>query len=478
MKYTKQRHVAKSAVLLSLFIGLSGHLATAAPLSKADNALDLGLAGSWVGGAVPGAGDVAVWDSTVTGPNSVSLGADLSWQGIQITNPSGMVTINGGNSLTLGSAGIDMSAATQGLTINSAVSLNAAQSWNVSAGRDLIAQTGVSTGGNTLSLSGLGTKYLGNVSGGGALQVSDGLVVLEPGNTYSGGTVINGGTVRIDNDSALGAVPGAPTTNITVNGGGTLINTGFNTILKANRQISLNSGELEVYTTAATYIFGDISGAGGLRKNGNISTARLVLTGNNTYTGDTRVSHGVLFNHGTNTSSAVIVESGGTFGGVGSSGDVTVQSGGTLSPYEGAGQGMTVTSLSLASGATSIFEVNGLAIQQYDDILATSGNIVLGGTLNLVFGNLLGDGNITLFIGANITGSFDAINASGSYAGAFTPFSGSIMQLVAGEQILYFDNATGALSVATVPEPSAYLLLGVGLVVVLVSVRRRAGARI
>src|SRR5262245_34058687 len=62
-------------------------------ITKANNATDLSLSGSWLGGVVPGLTDLARWDATVVGPNNVVLGADLSWNGIQLANPGGTVTI-------------------------------------------------------------------------------------------------------------------------------------------------------------------------------------------------------------------------------------------------------------------------------------------------------------------------------------------------------------------------------------------------
>ena len=54
---------------------------------KANNADSLNLPTSWIGAAAPAAADIAVWDGTVTGANSVALGADLAWQGINPFSP-------------------------------------------------------------------------------------------------------------------------------------------------------------------------------------------------------------------------------------------------------------------------------------------------------------------------------------------------------------------------------------------------------
>ena len=145
--------------------------ATLAPLSshaadvvKANNTTALNVGTSWVGGAVLGTSDVAVWNSTVTGANTSVLGADLSWQGIRIANPGGAIVIGAvaTNTLTLGSAGIDMTAATQNLTILSNLSIGANQTWNVAAGRTLQIQN-VNT--NT-RLSGSGNLTLARTGSG------------------------------------------------------------------------------------------------------------------------------------------------------------------------------------------------------------------------------------------------------------------------------------------------------------------------
>ncbi len=168
---------------------------------KQDNSEDLFLPASWTDG-VPGLADVAVWDSTVTGANTTLLGADLAWAGISIQNPGGLVTIDAGNTLTLGLAetDIDLSAATADLILNCDLALNAANVWNVQAGR-------------TLSVAGL-------ISGSGSVsKQGDGTAILSGANTFNAGTAgitIAAGTLQL---SANEVIPeGAGRGNVIVNG--------------------------------------------------------------------------------------------------------------------------------------------------------------------------------------------------------------------------------------------------------------------
>lgn len=73
----------------------------AATRTKANNTDNLNLASSWTNGIVPVGTDMALFESTVTGPLTVALGADLAWNQINFNNPGGDFTIGAGNRLTL-----------------------------------------------------------------------------------------------------------------------------------------------------------------------------------------------------------------------------------------------------------------------------------------------------------------------------------------------------------------------------------------
>jgi len=127
-RFTNWLFLEKSAGVSFLAIALAAVLtaagtAQAATISKTDNTDNLNLTTSWVGGVVPSTNDIAWWTNTVTAANSTVLGANQSWYGIRISNPGGLVTIGGANTLTLGTNGINMTLATQNLTLNCGLTL-------------------------------------------------------------------------------------------------------------------------------------------------------------------------------------------------------------------------------------------------------------------------------------------------------------------------------------------------------------------
>jgi len=73
----------------------------AATRTKANNADALNLTSSWTNGIVPIGADVAQFDANITGPLTLSLGADTAWNQINFVNPGGDITISAGNTLTV-----------------------------------------------------------------------------------------------------------------------------------------------------------------------------------------------------------------------------------------------------------------------------------------------------------------------------------------------------------------------------------------
>ena len=203
-----------------------------------------------------------------------------------------------------------------------------------------------------------------------------------------------------------------------------------------------------------------VTGAGSLWSN----SGSLMIGASNTLTvanGGTVVAVGGITNSGTLTGN-------GTIGGA-----TTIASGGTLTPGSaGVGSLSFTDGLSLQTGATTTFQINTAADFTSINILGNS--ITCGG--NLVF-NILnytpaaGDA-FTLFNmtgGALRSGDFTSVTA-GSLV--FAENSG-IWRANDGSYLYQFRDSTGQLTVQSAPEPSTYLLFGVGAVGLLMVLRRK-----
>ena len=307
--------------------------AQAATRIKANNANDLNLATSW--DTLPGVADIASWTSTVTTANTVALGADLNWSGISIVGPGGLVTISAGNTLTLGSAGIDMSLATQDLTIQSGLALQSGvgEIWNIATGRTLTLGTGAftRTAGSTLNVQGAGTVATTNISndatgivgtwatsGAGAstkyATVSGGNIVGYTGTAAATAANVTDTTGTVNYDVAAVGTLGAGAAfntlrytgasgningNFSANGilsagAGALFMTG-NISIGASRELVVTVPDTPRNLTLSGIISDNASGSSALTKSGGTtSSGYLYLSGANTYTGLTTVSQGVL----------------------------------------------------------------------------------------------------------------------------------------------------------------------------------------
>ena len=99
---------------------------------------------------------------------------------------------------------------------------------------------------------------------------------------HTGGTIINGGTLKVGNDKHLGDASNGIDLN-----GGTLAATDN---LTTGRHITVNGGSIAIDSDATLTANGTIGGTGALTQNGGT----LVLGGVNTYTGGANVTSGVV----------------------------------------------------------------------------------------------------------------------------------------------------------------------------------------
>lgn len=190
---------------------------SAADRIKQNNTTNLNLAGSW--DVVPTAADVAVFDTVYATTGALNTGALVTWQGLRVASPGGNVVINNstaGQEVALGSAGMNLSAATVNLSLQRP-RVDASQTWNVATGR--IATIGNSAAART-GVLGLGTggPYTITKTGAGTVQ-------LDTSNTAIGNVNwdVQGGLIRAiwNGSSSWG------TGTITLGGGGIAVGTNF-----------------------------------------------------------------------------------------------------------------------------------------------------------------------------------------------------------------------------------------------------------
>jgi len=134
--------------------------------TKANNATALDASTSWSPTTIPGFADTALWTGTYTS-GTVSIGTGLAINTLRLSSPSTAITLNADTgSLTLGVGGIDLSASTQNLTVNTPVILADDQIWTIAAGRtlSLTAPVSASSGTRTLTLDGTGTTTFSGIN--------------------------------------------------------------------------------------------------------------------------------------------------------------------------------------------------------------------------------------------------------------------------------------------------------------------------
>ena len=167
----QDRAVVAVAMALAMGAVIGSHRARVVDVIKADNTTTLTTGSSWVGGSAPTAADVGLFDSTYTQTGALNTGGLLAVGGVRVTNPTSAVIVNNstaGQEFAIGSSGVDLSSATQNLSIQR-VRVDATQAWNVTSGREFvignsatprIGVLSVNTGPYTIAKTGAGTVQL------------------------------------------------------------------------------------------------------------------------------------------------------------------------------------------------------------------------------------------------------------------------------------------------------------------------------
>jgi MYXO-CTERM domain-containing protein len=307
---------------------------------------------------------------------------------------------------------------------------------------------------------------------------------------------LNGGTLKAAGNSAAFFNLGAGNARANVRNGGAIIDTNNFNVTVAQALVHSNIG-------------GDNATDGGLTKNGN---GILTLSAVNTYTGATTVNAGTLAlgasaslastqittassatfdvsaqaysvgsgvtltNNGT-VNGGFTVASGGTVNGSGTfNGAVIVN--GALNPGNSPGSQTYGAGLTLGAASTTTMEIaslGGVAGTDFDYINVTGGTLTFDGTLAIVdfggFDTSAQTGTYNLFDMVAGAGDFDTVTVDGNaltYSVGTDDWSATV-----GDATYNFAEGTGVLSVTVVPEPTAALLGGLGLLGLLR--RRRQG---
>jgi len=337
----------------------------------------------------------------------------------------------------------------------------------------------------TFTISGAITGLGGLTIGGGGTKR-----FTSTGNTYSGPTTLNQGTLQILAGSSLGNTSALTVQNLNSTAAGNnvilTLSNGAQTVgslsgliatpISGVNNASINMGtnyDLTINQTVDGTYQGTLNGTGAKITMSAASTATLSLEGANTYTGGTTINGGTLLvnnliGSGTGTGN-VIVNNTGSIGGAGTiAGTLTLNAGATLKPGNSTGILTVQGAGGVVMNAGSIFEaeIGGTTPGLHDQLVVTNG-VTLGGLLDVSFlsgTTLLYEDEIVLITAGSISGMFT--NA---------PFDGAKLTVGNLTFSVNYDANQVFLSQFEIPEPSSITLLGLGMV--LLAKRRRRGQK-
>jgi hypothetical protein len=175
----------------------------------------------------------------------------------------------------------------------------------------------------------------------------------------------------------------------------------------------------------------------------------------------------------------VTVESGATLGGTGTvRGATEIQSGATLAAgVAGSGALSFDNGLTLDSGSTTQVNAN------FSTINVNGNMLTYGGALQINADTLVYSGNTyALFVlnGTTPSGNFDSVTINLAGYGVLSMQYNTVLEApnawvvgTTGYESWQFNQATGVLSSQAIPEPSTYVLCGLGALVLVIAYRRR-----
>ena len=372
--------------------------------------------------------------ATTTGDNYFVTGTKFSANTSYVLQASGTVTFNA--DVNFGSQGSNTVQVNGGLAIvSSDFTITTGTSPTNGGALILVAPAmtlgSINTNGGMLTIdnaSSAGQAAGAVISGAGALtKQGAGILTLSKANDYTGGTLVNAGTVIVTQSLGLGRSNGAVTVaggellfdsavsrsgDVTLTGGKLNINgkaVSLGTLSGTAGEVALGTGTAGTLTVAqgATGEFaGVISGVGNLIKDG---TATLTLSNANTYSGTTTINGGTLS----------ITNNAGLLGGT----DVNVNSGGTLDIKDA---NLNALNLGLSGqGNAGAGALTGSGVARYAGGLTLDADAYIGGTGTLSLGGAL-QGVPSRQLTKVGTGTLVLESNSGSFRGDTTIASGTV----------------------------------------------------
>jgi fibronectin-binding autotransporter adhesin len=345
---------------------------------------------------------------TKTGAGTLVLGAANTFTGTT-TNSAG--TLNLSNSLALQNSTLN----TAGIVFDSSVASKAftfggLSGGNISLQNNAAAAIALTVGGNNAS-----TTYGGALSGSGSLiKVGTGTLTLNTTGTYSGGTIINGGTIL------LGGVPnGIGSGAVTVNNGGKLdiqgwgISNSFKLAGGTLTQTGYSGGSLNNGVTLLSGTASTIS---------SVAASVLTLNGITHNVGATvNFSSGTEIRTSTGTASTILTDT--------TTGAAYATFGGTdwAAKTTGTGNTAVVGLSSIAGGYTAFATTGSVGLSGNANLTsAVAGTYTLNGNSttttvrNITAANNIDLGGNTLTTGGILSNQTAAISGAGSLQAAVT----------------------------------------------------------
>jgi autotransporter-associated beta strand protein len=270
----------------------------------------------------------------------------------------------------------------------------------------------------------------GGITGiGNFVKNNTGSLTLLTSNSFSGGMAVNGGSVIVTNDSALGTAAGT----VALNSGSLQIN--GNTTNNSRVLTLTGSSTIGVSNSLVARLGGTVTGSGALTKT---DLGSLTLAGNDTMTGALTVNQGTLTTLGTDNLPAVV-----TVGNTGGQDAILNVGGGTFNALNNGGQfvsGLVAGSaggsgdIRLSAGTLTVFQQFGLGSGNggYAGFSMTGGTLISGGYIvvgfnndNAVFNQSAGTATVTTNLMTIAAGGTAATGVANLNGGTFISTDGT-----------------------------------------------------